>query len=100
MTRSARQIMKRKLMWMAGGAVIAMALACLPVKAQQAMKGSNASPTEQPKGKSFAKPEDAGAALYAAARRDDEAELLVILGPDAKKIVEWSEDANERREQQ
>jgi hypothetical protein len=92
-------MMKRKLMWTAGWAVIAMALACLPVKAQQAMTEGNATPAEQPKGKSFAKPDDAAAAIYAAARRNDEAELLAILGPDAKDIVEWSEDANERREE-
>ena len=92
-------MMKRKLMWAAGCAVIAMALACLPVKAQRAMTEGNASPAEQPKGKSFANPADAAAAIYAAARRNDDAELLAILGPDAKDIVEWSEDANVRQEQ-
>jgi hypothetical protein len=66
---------------------------------QQTVPTSNASPTKQPKGKSFAKPADATAALYAAAKRDDEKELLVILGPDAKEIVEWSNDPDERREQ-
>lgn len=101
MTRSAeqRKMMKRKLMWTAGCAVISMALACLPVKAQRATTESDASPAEQPKGKSFTKPVDAAAAIYAAARRNDEAELLAILGPDAKDIVEWSEDANERQEE-
>ena len=101
MTRSAeqRKMMKRKLMWTAGCAVISMALAYLPVKAQRAMTESDASPAEQPKGESFAKPVDAAAAIYAAARRNDEAELLAILGPDAKDIVEWSEDANECQEE-
>ncbi len=84
-------------MWTAGCAVIVMALAYLPAKSQQAMTEGNASPATQPQGKSFARPDDAAAAIYAAARRNDEAELLVILGPDAKDIVEWSEDANERR---
>jgi hypothetical protein len=77
-----------------GFVAIAIALACLPAIAQQ----GNASPSAQPKGKSFAKPEQAAAALYAAARMDDEKELLVILGPDAKELVEWSNDANERKE--
>lgn len=102
MSRSAgqRKMMKRKLMWTAAGyLVISMALACQPAKAQQATTASNASPAEQPKGKSFATPGDAAAAIYAAARRNDEAEMLAILGPDAKDIVEWGEDANERREQ-
>jgi hypothetical protein len=59
----------------------------------------NAAPAaSQPQGKSFAKPEDAAAALYAAAHRNDEQALLVILGPNAKDIVEWTDDANERRE--
>ena len=91
-------MMTRKLMWTAAYAVIALALACLPGKAQQAATEGNASPAEQPKGKSFASPADAAAAMYAAARRNDGAELLAILGPDAKDIVEWNEDANERQE--
>ncbi len=89
--------MKRKLILAAGCTMIAMALACLPMNAQQAAAG-NAAPTEQSKGKSFRKPEDAAAALYAAAVRNDDAEMLAILGPDAKEVVEWSDDANERRE--
>lgn len=107
MSRSEREMeimMKRKMKWTAGCALVAMSFAGLPTMARQAsaqqMKtATNASPTEQPKGKSFAKPADAAAALYAAARRDDDAEMLVILGPDAKEIVEWNDDANERREQ-
>ena len=92
---------KNKTVRMAGFAVIAAVLAVLPAWTQQAAQPAVNSvlPIEQPKGKSFAKPEDAAAALYAAARRDDEKELLTILGPDAKEIVEWSDDANERKEQ-
>lgn len=97
MLPSVRQTMKKVLMWTAVCAVVGIALASLPVEAQQAATVS-ASPAEQPKGKSFAKPEDAAAALYTAALRDDEAELLLILGPDAKEILQWSADANERRE--
>jgi hypothetical protein len=74
---------------------IVVVLACLPVSSQQ----SSTVPNEQPKGKSFAKPGEAAAALYAAARRNDENELLVIFGPNAKEILEWTDDANERREQ-
>jgi Protein of unknown function (DUF2950) len=64
-----------------------------------ALPTSNASPAEQPKGKSFAKPADAAAALYAAARRDDDNELLVILGPNAKGLVHWNDDAAMRKEE-
>jgi hypothetical protein len=83
-------------------AVIAVALAGLPAGAQQTSSEETSqgtySPTEQPKGKAFSKPEAAAAALYAAACRNDETELLVILGPDAKEIIQWSNDADERRE--
>lgn len=86
-----------KITWI-GGCLVTLALVCLPAMSQQAMKAANATPTTQPKGKSFAKPADAAAALYAAAKRNDEADILVILGPDAKEIVHWSDDPNERRE--
>jgi len=79
-------------------AVITIVLACLPATAQQAASGATYSPAEQPKGKAFSKPEEAAATLYAAAKRNDEAELLVILGPDAKEIVRWSDDPTERQE--
>lgn len=74
--------------------LVVLATACLIAQTQP----NAASPTSQPKGKSFAKPEDAAAALYAAAHRNDENELLAILGQDAKEIVAWSKDPNERRE--
>jgi hypothetical protein len=82
----------------AATAVIAIALACLPAPAQQAASTATYTPTEQPKGKAFPKPAAAAASLYAAAKRDDDAELLVILGPDAKEIVQWSDDPAERQE--
>lgn len=68
----------------------------MPAAAQEAKSGMGAIPAEAPKGKSFATAEAAAAALYAAARRNDEAELLVILGPEGKEIVEWSSDPQER----
>ena len=79
--------------------MIAIALACLPAASQQAGSTATYTPTEQPKGKAFLKPDAAAAALYAAAKRNDEAELLVILGPDGKEIVQWSDDLTERQEQ-
>jgi hypothetical protein len=68
--------------------------------AQQKAPSTNAPPlTEQPEGKAFRAPAAAAAALYAAARRNDESELLVILGPGAKKLVSWTDDPNERAEE-
>jgi hypothetical protein len=82
--------------WLTAIAMLAIMLACIPALAQQS--ASTGAASEQPKAKGFTKPEDAAAALFAAAKRNDEAELLVILGPDAKKIVQWSDDPVERRE--
>jgi hypothetical protein len=109
MSDSKKVTMKPRTIRIVGCALVTTALACLPAVSQQAMnqsganqpgmKAASAAPTTQPKGKSFAKPSDAASALYAAAKRDDDADLLVILGPDAKEIVEWSNDENERHEQ-
>jgi hypothetical protein len=74
--------------------IVVLAALCVMAMARQ----NAASTATQPQGKSFAKPEDAASALYAAAHRNDEQALLVILGPNAKDIVEWTTDANERRE--
>jgi len=79
--------------------VFATTMVCLPAQSQQAKTAETSSPAGAPKGKAFAKPADAAAALYAAAVRNDDQELLVILGPDAKDVITWSDDANERREQ-
>jgi hypothetical protein len=76
---------------------IAIALTCLSAWAQRSEPAKAYSPAEQPKAKAFAKPEDAVAAIYAAAKRDNEAELLVILGSDAKDLIEWSNDPDERK---
>lgn len=74
--------------------IFALAVLCVLAQAQQ-----KAASTAAPQGKSFAKPEDAAAALYAAAHRNDEQALLVILGPNAKDIVAWTDDANSRQQQ-
>jgi hypothetical protein len=59
-----------------------------------------ASQTEQaarPKLKTFSSPEEAAAALVAAARNHDEDGMLVILGPDAKDVVVWTDDPEDRK---
>lgn len=102
MTDSAKQIVALKIKRAAALssiAVIALALAYLPAAAQQPQESTATYiPKEQPEGKAFPKPEAAVAALYAAAKRNDEAELLAILGPDSKEIIHWSDDPVERQE--
>ncbi len=101
MLRSVAKIMAqetKRLAAVTALAVIAIAVVCLPASGQQASATPTYAPTEQPKGKAFSKPANAAAALYAAAKRNDDAELVVILGPDCKEIIHWSDDAAERQE--
>jgi Protein of unknown function (DUF2950) len=82
--------------------VCAIGIVVTSLSALSQKQTENKSPsaaTVQPTGKAFRRPADASAALYAAARRDDENELLAILGPDAKDLVNWTDDPNERAEQ-
>jgi hypothetical protein len=85
--------------WVVVLALSAFPWAGLPCWGQQGTSSGAGSPTEPPKAKAFPKPEDAAAAIYAAAKRNDEAEMMVILGPDGKGIVEFSDDPGELREQ-
>lgn len=91
MSCSTKQFLRPKTVALVAFAVIATALAGLPAGAQQTAANA-AEPSKAPEGKSFATPEAAVAALYAAARRNDENELLAILGPGAKEIIHWSDD--------
>jgi hypothetical protein len=61
--------------------------------------GHGASQASKPQGKAFSSPKDAAAALYAAARRNDETELIAIFGPDATDLVNWNDNPNEKKEQ-
>jgi Protein of unknown function (DUF2950) len=80
--------------------VSGIAVTAQMVLAQQKAPSTNAAPvTEQPEGKAFRTPAAAAAALYAAARRDDEKDILVILGPGAKKLVTWTDDPDQRAEE-
>jgi Protein of unknown function (DUF2950) len=80
--------------------VFVMALASPPLRAQQKETAKTSSTAqERPRGKGFPTPADAAAALYAAARRNDDRELLTILGSDGKDIVDWGNDAKLRQEQ-
>jgi Protein of unknown function (DUF2950) len=78
---------------------IAMAIAAQPAGAQNAAAQNPTQKQEQPKGKAFATADAAADALYVAAKQNDEQALMVILGPDAKEIIMWSDDPRERQEQ-
>ena len=54
---------------------------------------------QTPDGKAFASPEEAAEALHAAARKNDEASLLVIFGPSAKEIVVWGDNPQDRQDE-
>ena len=49
------------------------------------------------KQKTFSSTQDAANALYDAARNHDENAMLVILGPEAKDVVLWTQDPAERK---
>jgi DUF2950 family protein len=51
----------------------------------------------RPKQKSFSSPQDAAQALYSAAQNHDEDGLLVILGPDARDIIVWTDSPADRK---
>jgi hypothetical protein len=54
---------------------------------------------EKPDAKGFASPEAAVAALCAAMRKNDESAMLVILGPEGKDLVYWTDVADDREDQ-
>lgn len=49
--------------------------------------------------RSFSSPQQAAEALCAAARNHDTQAMLAILGPDARDLVMWTDDADERHAQ-
>ncbi len=100
MSRSMKaSVRKYALAALAAFSALGIALACSPANAQQGdEKVAPVQVTEQPQGKSFATPEAAAAALYAAACRNDEKDLLVILGPNAKDLIMWTDDAELRKQ--
>jgi Protein of unknown function (DUF2950) len=93
MSRDVRQVLRiLSALAFATIGTIAISMAGLTAHAQQAVARSSSPVTEAPKGKAFTSPEAAAAALYAAARRNDEVDLMVVLGPEAKEILSWSDD--------
>jgi hypothetical protein len=56
--------------------------------------------SEKPGGKAFHSPASAAAALCHAARHDDPAQLLVILGPEANDLINPQDEQDEERSRQ
>lgn len=98
MSLKAGQFLQRA-MWVLGILVVLAAAMARRADAQTEPQKQASPVTEQPNGKSFATPKDAADAIYAAARRNDDGDLLVILGPGGKELIEWSHDPNEREAQ-
>lgn len=90
-------------------AILSLVLAPMaPLQAQtagssQAASASNVSPkptarpAAKPKGKAFSSPDQAASALYDAARKGDENQIVVILGPDSRDLVLWTDDDADRK---
>jgi hypothetical protein len=79
--------------------VVATAFASHPAsRAQTSPKTTQSQPSQQQLGKSFASPEDASAALYIAASKNDENALATIFGPDSEGVVHWSDNPKDRQD--
>lgn len=95
MSLNASEFSKRA-MWVVGIAAVLIAVMAVAVGAQAAPQKMVPPVTDQPKGKSFSAPDQAANALYDAAKRNDDAGLVAIVGPEGKELIEWSNDPKER----
>jgi len=66
-------------------------------KASSPARELDASP--RPGQKTFSSPQEASAALEGAARKNDEDTLVLILGPDAKEVILWTDAPADRRDE-
>ncbi len=65
---------------------------------QSKTQSSPASPNATRNQKTFSSPQEAAQALYSAAKKNDEDEMILILGPQANDIVVWTGDPKERKD--
>jgi hypothetical protein len=95
-----KEPLMQKMMAISTLVLVASMSACMPPEAQHAATPGGGAPSiEQAKGQKFSSPADAAAALYDATRRSDDSNLVIVLGPDAAEIVDWSDDAQECQKQ-
>lgn len=79
--------------------LVAAAFASHPAsRAQTSREKTQSQPSQQQWGKSFASADDAAAALYTAAKNNDESALLVIFGPSGKEVIVWSDNPKDRQD--
>lgn len=97
------------------GVIISALVVAVPCVTSVAARGQNNAPSKAPsnppsqqgssnqgqsssqaKQKTYSSPQQAADALYAAARNRDEDALMVILGPNAKDVVVWTDDPEAR----
>jgi hypothetical protein len=87
-----------------GALVVLCATGAVRLSSAQAAKpqGATPKPTATPsatstKQKTFSSAQEAAAALYQAARDNDETTVMLILGPDAHDVVMWTDSADDRK---
>jgi Protein of unknown function (DUF2950) len=82
--------------------ILAAALLLPPLRAQQTPTPAKSQDavSEKPNAKGFASPEAAVAALCNALRKNDSTDLVVILGPNSRDLVHWTEDDNDGMDEQ
>jgi Protein of unknown function (DUF2950) len=95
-----KEIMMQRMMAVSVVVFLTIGSACLVGEAQQATPKGGTPSTEKAAGQRFTNPANGALALYEAARRGDEKNLLVILGPDAEEIIAWSENIDDRQQEQ
>lgn len=69
-----------------------------PAKSSPSQSARNSPVSEPPESKAFPSPHAAAEALCAAARKNDLTDLMVVLGPDGKDLVAWSDGDNEAQQ--
>jgi len=85
-----------------GISALAATVLLAPLHAQQtpAPAKSQDAVSEKPNAKGFVSPEAAVAALCNALRKNDSSDLIVVLGPDSRDLVHWTDDDNDGMEEQ
>ena len=84
---------------------VALAFALVVAGAQQTQsqkapsKQASTQPAGAARGKAFASPDEAAAALHTAAQSNDEVALLGIFSPGAREMLAWSADSKVRQEE-
>jgi Protein of unknown function (DUF2950) len=104
MLRNAKQVSPSRILFAIATVVILFGASSVNTRAQGASQQAAAAkaPTNRAAQaatsgqKTFSSPQQAGQALYEAARAHDEKAMMAILGPSARDIVVWTDNEGER----